>query len=73
MMKLKKITALVAAGALAAALFAGAACAAESGVTVEKVKINNNGVTLAGDSTVPRISTRRRNIPRYASRTRGAA
>lgn len=49
MVKLKKITALFAAGALAASLLAGAACAAESGVTVEKVKINNNGVTLAGD------------------------
>ena len=48
-MKLKKLAALFAAGALAAAIFAGAACAAESGVTVEKVKINNNGVTLAGD------------------------
>ena len=47
-MKIKKVTALFAAGALAAALFAGAACAAESGVTVEKVRINNNGVTLAG-------------------------
>ena len=48
-MKIKKIASLFAAGALAAALFAGAACAAESGVTVEKVRINNNGVTLAGD------------------------
>ena len=49
MMKIQKFAALFAAGALAAALFAGAACAAESGVTVEKVTINNNGVTLAGD------------------------
>lgn len=49
MVKLKKITALFAAGALSASLFAGAACAAGTGVTVEKVRINNNGVTLAGD------------------------